>query len=95
MTIKLCISAQTKEWYGDQEPGVGQGRWKNKGGHDFILEMDDAAYMSTSDEELKAKFNEAFDSADSYMRYEALDVKVHWEPSEIVLVDGKFSYPTA
>lgn len=35
--MKIVISTQTYEWYGSTAPTEGKGRWKAKGGNDYII----------------------------------------------------------
>lgn len=85
MMTKLKISAQAKVWYGDEEHvGFGKGRYKMKGGADFIIEVPftDAMYHK---EKIKAAFNAEFDRRGLSYRYEWVDSELYCEPQEITL----------
>lgn len=89
MKYKYIIHTQTKEWYGD-ENHVGDpafGRFKNKGGMDFVIEGD-ASLLYGEEEEFLARFNRQYNDISRPMRYEALSFEPYIPPYEVKLVDG-------
>tara|TARA_R110002051_G_scaffold2132_8_gene11062 strand:+ start:1804 stop:2076 length:273 start_codon:yes stop_codon:yes gene_type:complete len=85
MKAKYIISCQYKEWYGNEE--LTEGRWKNKGGQDFIVELTDKESWDMC--KLIKEFNECYDVATRHNRYEALSIDLYWSPQEAKMVDGK------
>lgn len=79
--IKVIIHAQTKEWYGDEDHvgEKGHGRYKMKGGCDFITTVSEADYMY-EEHKIRTAFNCQFDMNGSHMRYEFHDIEFYWEP---------------
>lgn len=84
MKIKIRISAQVKEWYGNGEPNQSQGRFKNKGGADFLLEVDEITFIY-NEEKIRLAFNAHFDDPNSHYRYEWLGAELYDEPRPIIL----------
>jgi hypothetical protein len=90
MKYKYIIHTQTKEWYGD-ENHVGDpnfGRFKNKGGMNFVIEGDESLLYGEEGEFL-AKFNRQYDDSKRHMRYEAWSFEPYIPPYEAKLVDGE------
>ena len=58
--MKILIETQYKEWYGcEDHVGVeGQGRYKNKGGMDFVVEVDEHVIASTGQAETQSGFSQ-------------------------------------
>ena len=78
--------AQVYEWYGDSAPGsLDGGRYKAKGGQEFIIWMTESEAMYG---EMEKKFNEEFNRngrhtrfeiKDSFMPYDSPTI-LHWRP---------------
>jgi hypothetical protein len=79
MKTKFIISCQAKEWYGD-EGHVGDhfyGRYKMKGGQQFIFEADDFLY---DEAKIISNFNKKYDKVGRFYRYEAKSIDWYDEP---------------
>ena len=87
--MKYILKAQVREWYGDEDH-VGNpdhGRFKPKGGEEFIFEGDESVpYL---EEELILKFNKRYDSPDRFIRYEAASIETYFTPLQAKMVDGE------
>jgi hypothetical protein len=91
---KFIIYTQVKEWYGDPDQAIGDpahGRYKNKGGQEFIFEGIDGLYLQ--DRELIKKFNAKYDRVGRFMRYEAKEIDFYFVPEEATIVDGEIVIP--
>lgn len=84
--MKVLIETQYKEWYGcEDNVGVeGYGRYKNKGGHDFVINVDDIIFMYHQEDIIKA-FNKKHNVKGSWTKCEVLDILPYREPEEINL----------
>ena len=86
---KYVISCQVWEWYGDDdyigEPG--HGRFKPKGGQEFIFEYDGDIWADEDD--LFRKFNERYNHPSNFIRYEAREINYYTEPMPAEIIDGE------
>lgn len=92
---KFIIYTQVKEWYGD-EAHIGNpayGRYKNKGGREFIFEGIDGLYLQ--DRELIKKFNARYNHVGRFYRYEANTIDFYNAPERSTFVDGEIIIPFA
>ena len=90
---KYIIYTQVKEWYGD-DGHIGNpehGRYKNKGGQEFIFEGSDGLYMQ--DRSLIKQFNAKYDRVGRFFRYEAKEMEFYYEPEQATLIDGEIIIP--
>lgn len=90
---KYIISTQSKEWYGC-ENNIGDpmhGRYKMKGGQDFIVETYEA--MMYEEAKVIASFNEKYDKVGRFWRYEAKSIDWYDEPAVAKMVDGEIVIP--
>lgn len=79
-TVKLKFSCQYWEWYGNDDYTVG--RYKPKGGMDFIVEAKETDYMY-KEEELKAAFDEKYNVDGEYTKYEVQGIELYYPPTEL------------
>lgn len=93
MKIKIIIQTQTREWYGDDAgPESGKGRFKCKGGQDFVVEVDEMLFMYER-ERLEALFNERMNNPSDWFRYEWIDAELYHAPQALTFEDGSgFDY---
>ena len=91
--IKVVIQTQCWEWYGDEDKvGVaGYGRYKAKGGGDFMTKVPASYYWSGIYDSLFKAFDKLKNVDGQYEKYEAIGLKLHREPEEVVLIleDGE------
>jgi len=82
--IKVQISTQIKEWYGNEDHvgELGHGRYKNKGGQDFILTVDENLFLYEP-EKIRKAFEAEYNKPDSFFRYEFLEMMYYSEMYEI------------
>lgn len=85
---KRIISCQVWEWYGSED--FTEGRYKPKGGQEFIFDSTPAT-EALDEDELIEKFNEVFNADGRWYRYEAKDVNYYFEPLEVSFIDGEFA----
>jgi hypothetical protein len=84
---KSIIHCQVWEWYGSED--FREGRYKAKGGQEFVFET--TAESETLDEdELIERFNAEYNRHGLWYRYEAKRIDYYFEPTDIKFVDGKF-----
>jgi hypothetical protein len=84
--MKVLIETQYKEWYGcEDNVGVeGHGRYKNKGGMDFVISVDEVTFMYDRDSIVEA-FNKKYNVEGSWNLCEVLGLSYYREPEEITL----------
>lgn len=90
---KYIIKCQVKEWYGCEDH-IGDpchGRYKMKGGQDFIFEADESV-MYDEDKVIES-FNETHDKVGRFWRYEAKSIDYYEEPVAATIVNGKIVIP--
>jgi hypothetical protein len=90
---KYIIYTQSKEWYGC-ENNIGDimhGRYKMKGGRDFIVEADKT--LMYDEEKVLASFNEKYDKVGRYWRYEAQSIEWYEEPTAAKIINGEIVIP--
>jgi hypothetical protein len=95
MKTLYIIKCQSKEWYGDPDQAVGDptyGRYKMKGGQDFVFEADHQQ-MDDEEDKIFANFNEKYDKVGRFYRYEAKSIDWYSEPVVAKLVDGEIIIP--
>lgn len=82
--IKVQISTQVKEWYGceDHVGELGHGRYKNKGGQEFLLTVDEDLFLYDKEKVQKA-FNAEYNKSDGFFRYEFLEMVYYSDMVEI------------
>jgi len=92
MKIKYIISCQYKEWYGDEDKigDPNEGRHKNKGSHDLIIEVEEYPYLDT--DKVMADFNAEYDRVDRHGRYEAKSIEYYSEPSVGTFKNGRVDF---
>ena len=81
MKNKYIAHAQGWEWYGceDNIGNPAHGRYKPKGGEDFIIELDDAEVYE--EEKVLAKLNETFNVDGLYFKHEFKGhIDFYWPP---------------
>ncbi len=85
--IKVVIVAQCWEWYGDEDQvGVaGYGRYKAKGGEDFITKVPAAYYWAGAYDLVFEAFDKIKNVDGEYIKYQAIELKKYYEPEEIEL----------
>ena len=84
---KRIIRCQVWEWYGSED--FTEGRYKPKGGQEFVYEVTPES-ESLDEDELIAKWNEDYNRHGQWYRYEAKSIDYYWEPAVAVFEDGKF-----
>lgn len=85
-TIKIKISTQIREWYGN-ENHIGDenhGRYKCKGGKDFITEVEQDTFWY-KDESIRKAFNDQYNKDGLFFKYEAQEIAPYYEPEDIEL----------
>ena len=90
---RFIIYTQVKEWYGleDYIGNPEHGRYKNKGGQEFIFDGPDDLYMW--DRELIEKFNAKYDRVGRFFRYEAKEMEFYYKPEQATLIDDEIIIP--
>lgn len=88
--MKVLIQTQYKEWYGcEDNVGVeGHGRYKNKGGYDFVALVDEHVYMYDR-QAIEDAFNMEHNKPGSYTRCEILDIQPCYRAPEEIVLDIK------
>jgi hypothetical protein len=84
---KRIIRCQIWEWYGSED--FTEGRYKAKGGQEFVYDVTPEA-EAIDEDELIAKWNEDFNRHGQWYRYEALSIDYYWEPAVAMFEAGKF-----
>lgn len=84
--MKVLISTQRFEWYGDDEfvGDLSKGRYKPKWGRDFVVEVEESMALYGEERILEA-FNKEHNKPNAYDRYEALGIEPYSEPIEVTL----------
>ncbi len=84
--IKVVIKAQCWEWYGceDHVGFEGYGRYKAKGGADFVALVPDDMYWYAP-EKIEAAFDEKMFINGNYFKYAAQGVEKYRKPEKIEL----------
>ena len=85
--IKVVIKAQCHEWYGceDNIGEAGKGRYKPKGGEDFVVNVPAQMYWNGADDLMMQAFNERMDVDGEFFKYTAIEVARYYQPTEIEL----------
>ncbi len=89
--VKISIQAQCREWYGAEDFPIGgqHGRYKNKGGQEFVIEVpvDVHEFGITFGmvDEIKESFNSVYNKPDAFFRYEAMDVTPYYAPKVVTM----------
>jgi hypothetical protein len=86
-TMQIKISTQIREWYGNEDH-IGDdnhGRYKCKGGKDFITEVEKDTFWY-KDEVIRKAFNEQYNRDGLFFKYEAQEISPYYEPEHIELV---------
>ena len=84
---KRIVRCQMWEWYGSED--FIEGRYKPKGGQEFVFETTPAT-EALDEDELIEKFNEEFNADGRWYRYEARSIDYYWDPSWVKFEGGKF-----
>jgi len=86
MKMQILITTQTKEWYGceDHVGESGHGRYKMKGGADFVVEVPQSTFMYNEDM-IREAFNKKYDTEGSFFRYQYIRADPYYEPEFITL----------
>jgi len=84
---KRIVRCQMWEWYGSED--FTEGRYKPKGGHEFVFEATPAT-EALDEDELIEKFNEVYNVHGRWYRYEARSIDYYWDPTVLKFEDGKF-----
>jgi hypothetical protein len=85
---KRIISCQVWEWYGSED--FTEGRYKAKGGQQFIFDHTPAT-EALDEDELIEKFNSVFNRNGRWYMYEAQSIDYYFEPLELSFADGEFA----
>ena len=85
-TITIIIKAQTHEWYGDEDHigEVGFGRYKCKGGTDFVVDVNRNDYLFEPTK-IKELFERKYNRKYLFFRYTWIDSEIYTKPVEIEL----------
>jgi hypothetical protein len=84
---KQIIRCQVWEWYGSED--FREGRYKAKGGQEFIYESTPES-EALSEDELIDKFNAKYNRDGLWFRYEAKSIDYYWEPVLIKFENREF-----
>jgi len=84
---KRVISCQVWEWYGSDD--FTEGRYKAKGGQDFVFETTPET-DALDEDELIDIWNAKRNKHGLYFRYEAKSIDYYWEPMSVVFENGEF-----
>lgn len=85
---KWTISCQVWEWYGDEDFKLG--RYKPKGGEDFVFEMPYDQLTNLGEDVLIELWNKKFNKDGNWFRYEAKSID-YYSPSKAEFKDGEFN----
>ena len=85
--MQILITAQTKEWYGceDHIGESGHGRYKMKGGADFVVEVPQSTFMYNEDK-IRETFDKKYDKEGAFFRYQYIRAEPYYEPEFIQLM---------
>lgn len=88
--MKILIETQYKEWYGcEDHVGVeGHGRYKNKGGMDFVAEVDEHVFYY-ADESIREAFHAKYNKEGSWNLCEIIDIVPFYREPEFITLDIK------
>jgi len=84
--IQIIIRTQYREWYGD-EAHVGvyaKGRFKSKGGLDFVMSVPQSTLFYKEDE-IRDAFHAVYNKPDCIGRCDIIDIDIYHEPERIAL----------
>lgn len=81
---KFVVSCQYWEWYGNEDFTLG--RYKPKGGEEFIVDLD----PYHDEQEMIAAWNAEHNRDGKWTRFEARSISPYWEPRHATFTDGKF-----
>lgn len=84
---KRIISCQVWEWYGSED--FIEGRYKPKGGQEFVFEATPET-DALNEDELIDIWNAKHNKHGLYFRYEAKSIDYYFEPLPVVFKDGDF-----
>lgn len=84
---KRIIRCQVWEWYGSCD--FTEGRYKAKGGEEFVFKVTPESESLAEDELIKL-WNSEYNKQGQWYRYEALSIDYYWEPRYAEFEDGKF-----
>lgn len=84
---KRIISCQVWEWYGSED--FIEGRYKPKGGQEFVFEATPET-DALNEDELIDIWNAKRNKHGLYFRYEAQSIDYYFEPLPVVFKDGDF-----
>lgn len=84
---KRIISCQVWEWYGSED--FIEGRYKPKGGQEFVFEATPET-DALNEDELIDIWNAKRNKHGLYFRYEAKSIDYYFEPLPVVFKDGDF-----
>ncbi len=84
---KRIISCQVWEWYGSED--FIEGRYKPKGGQEFVFETTPET-DALDEDELIDIWNAKRNKHGLYFRYEAKSIDYYFEPMPVVFKDGDF-----
>jgi len=76
----MVIHTQCKEWYGDDL--TSEGRYKMKGGRDFLITLTTTQAMYNQ-LEVREAFNEMYDQEGMQTRYEFISMELYFEPLQV------------
>lgn len=82
-TTKVLVRAQAMEWYGCED-NIGdplKGRYKNKGGGDFIVEVEEWVGF----DKIAREFNKEYNVDGDYFKYKLIDIEYYREPQVVHL----------
>jgi hypothetical protein len=87
---KRIISCQVWEWYGSED--FIEGRYKAKGGQEFVFEATPET-DALNEDELIDIWNAKHNKRGLYYRYEAQSIDYYFAPMSAVFKDGDFDIP--
>lgn len=85
--IQIMISTQIREWYGNEDH-IGDdnhGRYKCKGGKNFITEVEQDTFWYSNNEAIRKAFNDQHNRDGLFFKYEAQEISRYSEPEHIEL----------
>lgn len=82
---KFVVHCQYWEWYGNDDFTLG--RYKPKGGEEFVVELD----PYHDEQEMLDAWNAEHNREGKWTRYEAREIAPYWEPGKATFANGKFT----
>ena len=85
--MKALIKCRYKEWYGcdDNVGDPDYGRYKNKGGHNFVIDIDSHTLLYNEEAVIEA-FHKKYNRIGDFTRCEVIEIEgCYYEPEHIKL----------